>query len=47
MAAVQAAILLGDTSEKTQDLPFLGVAPLSLGIETVGGLMAAVLLPLG
>ncbi len=35
-AAVLAAILSGDTSEKTQDVLLLEVAPFSLGIETSG-----------
>merc|ERR1719264_1215320 len=42
-AAVQAAILTGDTSSEVADLVLLDVAPLSLGIETEGSIMSCLI----
>ena len=42
-AAIQASILSGVKSEKTESLILLDVTPLSLGIETAGGVMTALI----
>merc|ERR1712018_410939 len=42
-AAVQAAILTGETHESVSDLLLLDVAPLSLGIKTAGGVMTTLI----
>jgi L1 cell adhesion molecule like protein len=42
-AAIHAAILSGDVTKKTQDLLLLPVTPLTLGIETDGGVMTSLI----
>jgi heat shock protein 5 len=42
-AAVQGGILGGETSEQTKDLILIDVTPLTLGIETVGGVMSKII----
>ncbi len=42
-AAVQGGIICGDTSEETESLVIIDATPLTLGIETVGGVMSKII----
>ena len=42
-AAVLGGILGGQAAEKTKDLMFIDVTPLTLGVETVGGVMSKII----
>ncbi|CAF4320762.1 unnamed protein product, partial [Adineta steineri] len=42
-AAIHAAILTGDKSEEVKDVFLLDAAPFSLGVETAGGIMTALI----
>ncbi|AAV50662.1 heat shock 70 kDa protein-like protein [Acanthamoeba castellanii mimivirus] len=42
-AAIQAAILVGQTDEKLQNIVLVDVTPLSLGLETAGGIMTNII----
>lgn len=42
-AAVQGGILGGQATEETKDILFIDVTPLTLGIETVGGVMTSII----